>query len=205
MSIIAHSIFITEKITARIYCDSLPHLDSVRTSFPGHPSFPSSAICIYRCIKCSAGFETFAFDFPVLTQRSIKNHEKGGKCHFYPERIRKCPKSQEGSCPEKLGFLPTDRWGLCPKGLVSYKKYPRFAASLLLLWNVQRANEYNCHKEHSAVVAALCVNKEKSLVTLCTGKLPPPQLTSWHLLGTSLSTLPGRAASVSRVSESPDH
>lgn len=43
-STLAHSIFITEKITARIYCDSLPHLDSARTSFPVQPSFPSSAL-----------------------------------------------------------------------------------------------------------------------------------------------------------------
>jgi len=48
------------------------------------------------------------FHFLVLTQRrrrSIKkSQEKKKKLSllFYPERIRKCPKSQEGTCPAEI-------------------------------------------------------------------------------------------------------
>lgn len=61
-----------------------------------------------RACVCIVGFYTLIFHFPVLTQRrrSIKKSQEKKKKKlsllFYPERIRKCPKSQEGTCPAEI-------------------------------------------------------------------------------------------------------
>lgn len=91
---------------------------------------------------CTGGFHTLIFHFLVLTQRkrSIKKSQEKKKKKksllFYREIIRKCPKSQKGTCPAEIRapLLQRDK-GLCPEEFISFKgslKWPEFSVSFFL-------------------------------------------------------------------------
>lgn len=96
-----------------------------------HPhiySYIHENICVCICV-CIVGFYAFISHFLVFTQRrrrSIKTSYKKIKevvtFILLRKKIRKCPKSQEGTCPAEIRALLLQRYGSVPLGICIFQR-----------------------------------------------------------------------------------
>lgn len=83
-------------------------------------------VCVYVCVLLVSmhSFPTSWF-LPSEEGEVLKSHTKNKRsCHFYftQKKIRKCPKSQEGTCPTEIRALLLQRYDSVPLGICIFQR-----------------------------------------------------------------------------------